>query len=307
MFRGLWHYNGVRRALAAIAPEVVHHHSRPAGLWLSKSGAPSAKQVISLHSMDYGWSFGYAHWDRRLFGRGFAAAARVLGVSSFIREHVEQRYPAVAGKSRTVYNGVDGDLFHPDGDAEDPPILYVGRVEERKGVHVLVEAFEQVISKQRPRSCLRIVGPHSYWDAEPSPYYRALRQRCEANPRIELRGPTYDDRELAAIYRDAAVSVVPSVFPEALGLTSLEAQASGVPVVVSDAGGLPETVTPGVSGLVFQNGNAGQLGEAVLAIIGNDERRRAMGAAARTWVMQTFSWEAIAAELEQTYREVLAQ
>ena len=307
MGRGLWHYHGVRRALAAIAPDVVHHHSRPSGLWLSKGGSPAAKQVISLHSMDYGWSFGYARWDRRLFDRGFAAAARVLAVSHFIREHVEQRYPGVAGKSRTVYNGVDGDLFHPDGDADEPPILYVGRVEERKGVHVLVQAFEQVISKQRPRSRLRIVGPHSYWDAAPSPYYRTLQQRCEGNPRIELRGPTSDDRELAGLYRDAAVSVVPSVFPEALGLTSLEAQASGVPVVVSDAGGLPETVTPGVSGLVFQNGNAGQLGEAVLAIIGNDERRRAMGAAARTWVMQTFSWEAIATELEQTYREVLAQ
>ena len=59
---------------------------------------------------------------------------------------------------------------------------------------------------------------------------------------------------------------MPSVFPEALGLTSLEAQASGVPVVVSDAGGLPETVSAGKSGLVFDNGNADQLGEAVLSI-----------------------------------------
>ena len=332
MWRGLWHYNGVRHVLSAIGPDVVHHHSRPAGLWLSKGGAPRAKQIISLHSMDYGWSFGFARWDRRLFNRGFAAATRVLGVSNFIREHAEQRYPSVIGKSRTVYNGVDGTVFHPpspDGyggtspPSPDPPslagtsasfgetgsdlILYVGRVEERKGVHVLVDAFEQVISRQRPRSRLRIVGPHSYWDSEPSPYYRALRERCAANPRIELRGPTYDDRELAAVYRDAAVSVVPSVFPEALGLTSLEAQASGVPVVVSDAGALPESVDAGRSGLVFENRNAGQLGEAVLSIISNDQRRRTMGAAAREWVMRTFSWDVIAAELEQTYLEALAQ
>ncbi len=307
MLRGFWHYNGVKQLLGMIAPDVVHHHSRPAGLWLSKGGAPRAKQVISLHSMEYGWSFGYARWDRRLFNRGFAAATRVLGVSNFIREHVEQRYPSVVGKSRTVYNGVDGTVFRPESEPHDPPILYVGRVEERKGVHVLVDAFEQVISKQRPRSRLRIVGPHSYWDAEPSPYYQALRARCEANPRIELRGPTYDDRELAAVYRDAAVSVVPSVFPEALGLTSLEAQASGVPVVVSDAGALPESVDAGKSGLVFASRNAGQLAEAVLSIISNDERRRTMGAAAREWVMRTFSWDVIAAELEQTYTEALAQ
>ncbi len=331
MLRGLWHYNGVRQLLGMIAPDVVHHHSRPAGLWLSNGGAPRAKQVISLHSMEYGWSFGYARWDRRLFNRGFAAATRVLGVSNFIREHVEQRYPSVAGKSRTVYNGVDGTVFHPTssddyggtsppsppppslagtsasfGEAGSDLILYVGRVEERKGVHVLLDAFEQVISKQRPRSRLRIVGPHSYWDAKPTPYYHALRERCGANPRIELRGPTYDDCELAAIYRDAAVSVVPSVFPEALGLTSLEAQASGVPVVVSDAGALPESVDAGKSGLVFTSHNAGELGEAVLSIISNDKRRRAMGAAAREWAMRTFSWDVIAAELERTYMEALA-
>jgi spore coat protein SA len=317
MFRGFRHFRKAKGLLNAISPDVIHHHSRPAGLCLS--GVPGARSVISLHSMDYGWSFGYARWDRRLFQRGFAAASRVLGVSNFIREHTEQRYPQVVGKSSTLYNGVDGNLFCPQdpdlavgaaaGHAPpgEAPILYVGRVEERKGVHVLVDAFEQVISKQRPRSRLRIVGPHSYWDAAPSPYYQALAERCAANPRIELRGPTYDDRELAAVYRDAAVSVVPSVFPEALGLTSLEAQASGVPVVVSNSGGLPETVDAGKTGLVFDNGNAAQLGEAVLSIVNNDERRRTMGAAARDWVMRTFSWDVIAAHLEQVYAEAIAR
>jgi len=316
MFRGWRHYRKAKALLKTISPDVVHHHSRPAGLWLSD--IPGPRSVISLHSMDYGWSFGYARWDRRLFNRGFAAAARVLGVSNFIREHTEQRYPVVKGKSATVYNGVDGTLFSPpapDGygatspqaETDDPPILYVGRVEERKGVHVLLDAFEQVISTQRPRLRLRIVGPHSYWNAAPSPYYQKLAERCAANPRIELRGPTYNDHELAALYRDAAVSVVPSVFPEALGLTSLEAQASGVPVVVSNAGGLPETVAAGKSGLVFDNANSAQLAEAVLSIVGNDERRRTMGAAARDWAMRTFSWDVIAAQLEQVYAEAVAR
>lgn len=305
MFRGLRHYRAAKSLIRSIAPDVVHHHSRPAGLWLSDTG--KTRNVISLHSMDYGWSFGYAKWDRRLFNRGFAAAARVLGVSNFIREHTEQRYPSANGKTATVYNGVDATLFTPAAASEEPPILYVGRVEERKGVHVLLDAFEQVISKQRPRTRLRIVGPHSYWDASPAPYYQALAERCAANPRIELRGPTYNDQELAAVYRDAVVSVVPSVFPEALGLTSLEAQASGVPVVVSNSGGLPETVSPGKGGLVFDNGNAGQLAEAVLSILSNDQRRREMGAAAREWVLRTFSWDVIASQLEQVYAEAVAR
>jgi glycosyltransferase involved in cell wall biosynthesis len=57
---------------------------------------------------------------------------------------------------------------------------------------------------------------------------------------------------------------------------------------------------------VFDSGNSGQLAEAVLSIVGNPDRRRTMGAAARAWVMSTFSWDVIAAELERTYVEALA-
>lgn len=301
LLRGVWYYLAVRRVLSRLSPEIVHHHSRPAGLWLSHPAGSSSCLVISLHSMDYGWGFGYRAWDRRWFARGLGMASRVLCVSKFIERHTIERYPGVRESVTTVYNGVDGDLFQPGVGTPAPTILYVGRVEARKGVKVLVDAFEQVISKRSPDARLRIVGPHSYWDAQPSGYYAEVKARCDANDRIELRGPTYVDTELAAVYRDAAVSVVPSTFPEALGLTSIEAQASGTPVIVSDAGGLPETVAPGDSGLVFANGNVEQLGVAVLSLLESEPRRAAMAAAARRWAMQTFSWETIAAELEAVY------
>ena len=305
-FRGLWYYTGAGRTIARIAPDVVHHHSRPAGLWLTRRGAAHAPQVISLHSMEYGWGFGYRGWDRGIYQRGLEAAAGVLGVSDFIRAHAVERYPAIAKSARTVYNGVDGRAFKPGGASSPDPqtILYVGRVEQRKGVHVLLDAFERWIAERAPRARLRIVGPHSYWDPEPSTYYAELKARCEANPRIELRGPTYVDSELAEVYRHATVSVVPSTFPEALGLTSIEAQASGVPVVVSNAGGLPETVADGHSGIVFENGNAEQLAQAVLGLLMDEPRRKAMAVAAREWAMQIFSWDVIAQQLESVYDEV---
>ena len=292
LFRGLWYYLAVRRVLARLSVDVVHHHSRPAGLWLSHPAASRARLIISLHSMDYGWGFGYRAWDRRWFARGLGMASRVLCVSKFIERHTAERYP-----------GVRESIKPPSPQALT--VLYVGRVEARKGVQVLVDAFEQRISPRMPQARLRIVGPHSYWDAQPSGYYAAIKARCDANDRIELRGPTYVDADLADVYRDAAVSVVPSTFPEALGLTSIEAQASGTPVVVSDAGGLPETVSPGVSGLVFENGNADQLADAVLSLLESAPRRAAMADAARHWAMQKFSWDTIAAELERVYADVV--
>jgi spore coat protein SA len=308
LFRGLWYYLAVRRVLARLSPEIVHHHSRPAGLWLSHAAGSSSRLVISLHSMDYGWGFGYRAWDRRWFARGLGLASRVLCVSKFIERHTLERYPEVRQSVTTVYNGVDGDLFQPRPATGAVPlrtVLYVGRVEARKGVKALLDAFAQVISKRFPAARLRIVGPHSYWDAQPSGYYAEIKARCDANDRIELRGPTYVDTELAALYRDAAVSVVPSTFPEALGLTSIEAQASGTPVIVSDAGGLPETVAAGESGLVFVNGNVAQLGDAVVGLLESETRRAALAAGARRWAMQRFSWDTIASELEDVYAAAL--
>ena len=303
--RGAWYYSRVRALLSTIDADVVHHHSRPNGLWICGAAAPS---VISLHSMDYGWGFGYRGWDRPLFARGLDTAARVFCVSDFIRRHTIERYPAIAHKAVTVYNGVDGDTFAPgDHRVESGPlvVLYVGRVEARKGVHVILDAFERVISPRVPTARLRIVGPASYWTRGDNGYYDTLSSRCDVNPRIELRGPTYDDSELSTIYRSATVSVIPSTFPEALGLTSLEAQASGVPVVVSDAGGLPETVADGRSGFVFANGNAEQLGELVVDLLLNPDRRDAVGSDAREWAMSTFSWDVIAARLEAEYNGVI--
>ena len=306
VFRGAWYFMKAAAVVARLKPDIVHHHSRPSGVFCSHLRAPQARHVLSLHSMQYGWPCVYAGIDRTVFDAAFRACARVLSVSEFIRRHALESYPQLDGKLATLYNGVDGGLFHPDaanGRATDL-IVYVGRVEERKGVQVLVDAFEQILTV-RPGARLRIVGPHSYWAASPSAFYTELGERCRRVGGIELRDATYVDDELAAVYRSATVGVVPSVFPEALGLTSLEAQASGVPVVVSDAGGLPETVLEGESGLVVARSNAGALAAAILALLGDATRVGEMGRRAREWVMSRFSWDRIAGELEAIYAEVV--
>jgi spore coat protein SA len=311
--RGVQYFTGVGRRLERVKPDIVHYHSRPAGAWLSaavggKLGRKTPR-IISLHSLSYGWSFLYACWDRVLFRRAFRGCARVLCVSDFVRARALERYPELQAKTKTLYNGVDGRTFHPDSraepDAREPLILYVGRVEERKGVHLLLDAFERVISRRAPTARLKIVGPHSYWTEEPTAFYLALADRCRTLPRVELHGPTYVDGELAALYRSATIGVVPSVFPEALGLTSLEAQASGIPVVVSNAGGLSETILPGESGVIFAHGDADALASAVVDLLGDRERLRSMREHARAWAMERFSWDRIAAELEEIYTQVL--
>jgi len=306
VFRGAWYFARAAALVRRLTPQVVHHHSRPSGLYLAHVRAPRARHVLSLHSMRYGWTCVYRGIDRSLFRAAFRACARVLPVSDFIKRHTLEHFPETEGRIATLYNGVDGDTFHPAGIEPDgdQTILYVGRVEERKGVHVLLDAFER-IRRTGSTARLRIVGPHSYWISSPSPFYASLVERCRSVPGIELSGPTYVDEELAAVYRSATVSVVPSVFPEALGLTSLEAQASGVPVVVSNAGGLPESVLPGKSGLVVEHSNADALATAISTLLGDANLRQDMRRCARAWAMERFSWGRIGSQLEAIYGEVI--
>ena len=312
LLRGLSYFASVGGLLARLKPDIVHHHSRPAGAYLSGAFGRRSRHVISMHSLQYGWGFFYASWDRLLFRRALQACARVLCVSDFVRRHVLELYPELGQKVVTLYNGVDGRTFHPDPAADldgmdtDPTILYVGRIEARKGVHLLLDAFERVISRRAAGARLRVVGPHSYWSTEVTDFYRTVVERCRTIPRVELQGPTYVDAELAGEYRRAVVCVVPSVFPEALGLTSLEAQASGIPVVVSNAGGLPETVLAGESGVVFENGDVDALASSVLGLLDDRPRRRAMSTSARAWAMRRFSWDHITSEFEDLYAQVLA-
>jgi spore coat protein SA len=310
VLRGPWYFSAAGRLLSRLRPDIVHHHSRPSGLWLASLLAGRSRYVISLHSMQYGWNFGYAAWDRVLFRQAFKACARVLCVSDFVKQHTLDLYPDLGPKTMTLYNGVDGRTFHPhvgsEGDRQPQIVLYVGRIEERKGVHLLLEAFERVIARRVAGVRLRIVGPHSYWAAQPSSFYTSLANRCSKTTGVEFRGPTYDDAELAGVYRSATVSVVPSVFPEALGLTSIEAQASGVPVVVSNAGGLPETVLPDQSGLIFENGDVDGLASSVVSLLNDPSRLSAMRTCARAWAMKRFSWDHIASRLEDIYAEAIA-
>ena len=205
--RGLWYYSRVR-ALARRPSPRHRSPSQPArrACGCADSVAPS---VISLHSMDYGWGFGYRGWDRPLFTRGLQSArARAVRVRFHPPPHgralsVDCRRPRP--RSTTASTGTRSRPLPAQRD-ESPTVLYVGRVEERKGVHVLVDAFERIISPRVPQARLRIVGPASYWKRGDGGYYDTLSARCAANARIELRGPTYDDRELSRDLSHAARS-----------------------------------------------------------------------------------------------------
>jgi glycosyltransferase involved in cell wall biosynthesis len=195
---------------------------------------------------------------------------------------------------------VDSDRFHPtnrsaelrarltDGHLESPLLLYVGRLSAEKDIERL-----KPILASNPKARLALVGD--------GPHRKALEQQFAGLP-VHFAGFLHG-KELAAAYASSDIFVMPSR-TETLGLVVLEAMSSGVPVVAARAGGIPEMISEGVSGYLFDDEE--QAIGAVRQLLSSREKRQAMGAIARAQAAQ-HSWESATAQLVEHYSIARAQ
>jgi phosphatidylinositol alpha-mannosyltransferase len=225
--------------------DVIHLHepTTPTLPWVVLQQA----QLLSPHTGLVGtfhayresspWPFTYAHpiFDRvvsRLDGR--------IAVSDVARDYVSPYFP---GSYRVIPNGVDLSIFGSPALSPLPKfsdglnILFVGRLEPRKGFRYLLQAFATVQAKL-PATQLLVVGP--YTDRERIPFERQVQ-------RLGLRDVHFvgyvSDEELARYYRSSHVFCAPSTGFESFGMVLLEAMAAGTPIVASDIDGYRRVVT----------------------------------------------------------------
>lgn len=127
--------------------------------------------------------------------------------------------------------------------SEELRLAYIGQIAPHKGVHLAIDA---VLAQSDPAFRLAVHGPIT---SQPT-YVEFLRRRAGGDARVSFEGP-YDRARLPGILAATDVVVVPSVWDEVAGIVSMEAHAAGVPVIASRLGGIPEIVTDGVDGLLF--------------------------------------------------------
>ena len=232
-------------------------------------------------------------------------ADRLILVSRFHREEYRRQGMDVA-RASVLYNPIDTERIRPSAESRartrarlhladaDIVVGYVGRMVEDKGIFALLEASEHFLA-DAPRARMLWVG-----DGRD---VGTLRARAARSPLAARHVFLEWQLDMAEIYPGCDLIVVPSICPETFGRVSVEAQSAGVPVVVSDAGGLVETVVPGVTGLLAVAGDRGALARAVSTLIGDPDRRRLMGVAGREWVCSKFAFENIAREFEALLSE----
>ncbi|MBL9090979.1 MAG: glycosyltransferase family 4 protein [Planctomycetaceae bacterium] len=318
--RSLEGLRGYRRAWKVIAPVVRRfqptqvHAARclPEGAlaWWNKR-----RHGIPYICYAHGEELNYAAASREL---GWMTR-RILNGADFIvansdntRRILSTRWRVPDRRIHVIHPGVDCDLFHP---SEDPiaksnlgwdgrtVVLTVGRLQQRKGHDRLIEALD-VIRKSIPNVLYAVLG-----DGEERIRLAQLAERLGVADRVQFLGEVSDEK-LMSCYRQCDLFALPNRQVaediEGFGMVLIEAQACGKPVIAGASGGTAETMQPGVTGEVIPCETAGPLAAAVIRLLQDPVRRKAMGLAGRSWVQANFAWPVVAGKAARLFGIPLA-
>lgn len=285
--------------VAALRTRARAFGGRPAPAVVVRLHAPgflTAKLADEPASVD-------SHLTEALERTGLRSASLVTSPSRAVAAVVAARWGMPRCPLAIVPNPIDAGRFTPADVEPDPAtLLVVGRIERGKGQDVVVEALPRIRAAV-PEARLLLVGADSDLAGGGSAL-GALRARAAAlglpADAVQATGAV-PRADLPARYARATVCLVPSRF-EAFSYTGAEAMACGRPLVVADAGGLAELLTPGEDGLMVPPGEPGPLADAAIALLTDPARAGRLGAAARRTVLERYATATVAGQTAAAYR-----
>ena len=233
-------------------------------------------------------------WFRKLHGK--------IAVSKPAMELVNKHFP---GCYTIIPNGVDLDCFSsgvsPIDEFDDGKIniLFVGRLEKRKGLNYLLEAHKQ-IKQEIPNSRLIIVGPGTRLRSK----YEKVVARNGLKDVVFVGCVSHD--ELPRYYKTADIVCAPATGKESFGIVLLEAMALGKPVVASNIDGYASIMTHGVEGLLVPPRDGKALAQALVSLMASESLRQQMGARGRLTAAE-YDWKRIVQRVVDYYVKVLSE
>lgn len=233
-------------------------------------------------------------------------ADMLVASTRFHANMIEQEYGMQSGRIRILPLGINISAF--DGKkrqrgTEPFRVLYVSRLEKRKGTQALLDAIPKVLASH-PDTEFVLVGSdrkHAEGGKTHAEYFRS--KHPELNDKVKFLG-IVPGEELTGWYRNSDLFVVPSLY-ESFGLIYLEAMAAGLALVGGRGGGIPEVVADGETGFLVDASEGDVLVRRINELIGDEALRARMGEAGRVRVEQRFSRQIMAQNTEQAYAEAI--
>jgi glycosyltransferase involved in cell wall biosynthesis len=264
--------------------------------------------VLTVHSIPY-----YDFWLEEKRGKVYyliehlsvyvtgKRADGVIAPSQFIQRKFKEIYNI---DSVVVPHGVDLSVFNPEitgekirqklGVADSKIVLFTGRFYPMKDPLTLVRAIPFVL-RHHPLTYFILIGDGDLFEKA-----RLEARRLGIIDRVLLKEEWVEN--LNEYFAAADIFVLPSLF-ESFGLVLIEAMACGVPIVASNAGSMPEVI--GNAGLLFKPGNHRELANCINTILADDQLAKELGARGIDRVKRYFTWELVAKQHAEVYRQVL--
>jgi phosphatidylinositol alpha-1,6-mannosyltransferase len=243
------------------------------------------------------------HCERIIANSTYTAAlARSAGVPE---DRVTVIFPGIDAQRFAAAEDVDGVRSKLGFDAK-PIILFVGRLARRKGVKEFIENSFVNIARAIPEVCLAIAGDNPLESlAHRDDVLTGIKDsiaHLHLQNHVRLLGAVSDE-QVVALYQIADVVVLPALASkediEGFGIVLLEAAAAAKPTVATRVGGIPDAIEHGQGGILVAPGDYDELTKALIALLRNDELRKALGRYGSSWVREKFAWPKIIASYER--------
>ncbi len=251
------------------------------------------------------------NWFLRFFEEGMLhRARRIIAVSNFTKWELTNYYKIPANKIQVIHNGIDTTKFQPAKDKrkikqelgfspDDLAIVSVGRLYARKGLFTLIESMPTVV--KRFKNAKFIISGKGQSDEMHKLIAHA--ERLGVKDSIIFTG-YYPDKKLPKLYQAADVFAF-STFYEHHPFAVLEALSTGLPVVTTKVGGIPETIESGKNGFLVKPFSPKQFADKILYLLEHPAEAAEMGHLARKTILERFDWRIVVKDAVKVYDEAL--
>lgn len=223
--------------------------------------------------------------------------SHIITVSEFTKKDIAKEFSLDENKFRVVHNGIINEFFYPkqNGPRPENSLIVTNSADTPlKGLNFLLEAVAEIRKKQQ--ITLTVIG-----QPKKKGIIENLVTKLGISDIVHFTG-RIENEEFADYYAKSTIAVVPSLY-EGFGIPAAEAMASGVPLISTSGGALPEVV--GDAGIIVPPADAKALANAIMHLLKSPEERKKYAQAGLARVNSVFSWKIAAEKVTDVYREAI--